>query len=105
VGVVVTVLLESRVPGCMVLQLLSVGSEPAHLIHNATPLPMAVREHAPRCAWQVLPPWAAVGAVRRELGSLSAQPALEVQVSDVTHLANGAATMECVSGWGRVLKA
>lgn len=49
VGVVVSVSLVQRSPGCLALLLGTLGCEPAVLLHNATPHALRLRELAPRC--------------------------------------------------------
>ncbi len=50
VAVAVVVQLVARAPGCLALEIVSLGAEPSHLVHNATRFPLAFHEVAPRCA-------------------------------------------------------
>lgn len=48
IGLVVVVQLVSVSPGCLALELISLGAEPSHLVQNASRLPVAFHENAQR---------------------------------------------------------
>ncbi|KAF5830552.1 hypothetical protein DUNSADRAFT_14359, partial [Dunaliella salina] len=73
VCVVVSVRLVARgTPGCWALVISSLGGQPPHLLHNATPAALLYHEASARIPWRVLPPFTAHGFVRQHMMSLDA---------------------------------
>uniref|UniRef100_A0A7S3R138 Vacuolar protein sorting-associated protein 13 VPS13 adaptor binding domain-containing protein n=1 Tax=Dunaliella tertiolecta TaxID=3047 RepID=A0A7S3R138_DUNTE len=78
VCVVVRVRLVARgTPGCWALVISSLGGQPPHLLHNATPAALLYHEASARIPWRALPPFSAHGFVRQHMMSLDAPTAAQ----------------------------
>ncbi|GLI59136.1 hypothetical protein VaNZ11_000961, partial [Volvox africanus] len=80
-AVLLNVRLVMRAPGCLTLQLTSLGGQPQHLLHNGTPNDLTWRQAAPRAAWAKLPGYSAAAACRGVLGESWGAP-LAVELRD-----------------------
>ncbi|GIL66054.1 hypothetical protein Vafri_19582, partial [Volvox africanus] len=80
-AVLLNVRLVMRAPGCLTLQLTSLGGQPQHLLHNGTPNDLTWRQASPRAAWMRLPGYSAAAACRGVLGESWGSP-LEVELRD-----------------------
>lgn len=80
-AVVIEVSLTLRSPGCLHLQLLSLGSEPAQLLLNATPAALRYREAGYTGAvWSVLPAYSALGYALQHYPKSSLPEPLEIEI-------------------------